>query len=217
MKRHYIIVFMLVFLFYGTQELFSMIPTGLYITPKLIFSHDGNYYYDKGNGEKGYFNYLGGGFSLGYSIPSINKSSPVRFEFEYLGRRIISMSDDISLHTLLGSVYFDINFFLIKEKLTDESYKQTLLDKYPPFTIYLGLSIGGKIKDCECSQNTDNTANNIKMRSAESTLVFGINGGFAFNVLTYMSIDLGYRYLIDTKANGYHEVLLGLRFKVPKI
>ena len=214
MKRHYIIVFMLVFLFYGTQELFSMIPEGLYITPKFIFSHDGNNYYDKGNGEKAYFNYLGGGFSLGYSIPTINKSSPVRIEFEYLGRKLVSMSDDFQLHTLLGSIYFDINFFFIKEKLTDESYKQTLINKYPPFTIYLGISIGGKIKDCLCTQNT---IDNIKLRSAESTLVFGFSGGMAFNILPYMSIDLGYRYLLDTKAQGYHEVIAGLRFKVPKL
>ncbi|ASJ20972.1 hypothetical protein [Brachyspira hampsonii] len=212
MKRHYIIVFMLVFLFYGTQELFSMIPEGLYITPKFVFSHDGNYYYDKGNGQKGYFNYLGGGFALGYSVPSINKSSPVRFEFEYIGRKIIGMTNDIAMHTLLGSVYFDINFFLIKEQLTDESYKQTLLEKYPPFTIYLGISIGGRIND-----TFNYKLNNMELRNSLTTIVFGFSGGFAFNVLPYMSIDLGYRYLIDTRADGYHEALLGVRFKVPKL
>ena len=47
--------------------------------------------------------------------------------------------------------------------------------------------------------------------------MFGFSGGMAFNVLPYMSIDLGYRYLLDTKADGYHEVLFGLRFKVPKL
>ena len=29
--------------------------------------------------------------------------------------------------------------------------------------------------------------------------------------------EIGYRYLIDTKAEGYHEVLAGIRFKIPKI
>ncbi|MEI0517115.1 invasin [Brachyspira murdochii] len=215
MKRYYIIAaFLFMFIYCNPNKLFAIIPEGLYISPKFVFSHDGSYFYTKDDGGKGYLNYFGGGFSLGYSIPTINKSSPVRFEFEYLGRKIISMSDSISLHTLLGSVYFDINFFLIKEKLTYESYKQTLLNKYPPFTIYLGLSIGGRIKDCLCaeSQNTE-----TKFRNAVSTLVFGFSGGFAFNVLPYMSIDLGYRYLIDTKADSYHEVLLGLRFKVPKL
>ncbi|MEI0538845.1 invasin [Brachyspira pulli] len=212
MKKSYIIIFMFIFLFHSTQKLFSIIPEGLYITPKAAFAHDGSYAYNKDNGEKGYFNYMGGGFALGYSIPTINKSSPVRFEFEYLGRKLVSMSDNLQMHTLLGSVYFDINFLLTKEKLTDEVYKQTLLTKYAPFTIYLGLSIGGRI-----NTGIPEELNGVKLQNSLSTLVFGFSGGMAFNVLPYMSIDIGYRYLIDTKAQGYHEVLAGLRFKVPKI
>ena len=212
MKKSYIIIFMFIFLFHSTQKLFSIIPEGLYITPKAAFAHDGSYAYNKDNGEKGYFNYMGGGFALGYSIPTINKSSPVRFEFEYLGRKLVSMSDNLQMHTLLGSVFFDINFLLTKEKLTDEVYKQTLLTKYAPFTIYLGLSIGGRI-----NIGIPEELNGVKLQNSLSTLVFGVSGGMAFNVLPYMSIDIGYRYLIDTKAQGYHEVLAGLRFKVPKI
>lgn len=212
MKKSYIIIFMFIFLFHSTQKLFSIISEGLYITPKAAFAHDGSYAYNKDNGEKGYFNYMGGGFALGYSIPTINKSSPVRFEFEYLGRKLVSMSDNLQMHTLLGSVYFDINFLLTKEKLTDEVYKQTLLTKYAPFTIYLGLSIGGRI-----NTGIPEELNGVKLQNSLSTLVFGFSGGMAFNVLPYMSIDIGYRYLIDTKAQGYHEVLAGLRFKVPKI
>ncbi|WP_297297275.1 invasin [uncultured Brachyspira sp.] len=212
MKKSYIIIFMFIFLFHSTQKLFSIIPEGLYITPKAAFAHDGSYAYNKDNGEKGYFNYMGGGFALGYSIPTINKSSPVRFEFEYLGRKLVSMSDDMQMHTLLGSVFFDINFLLTKEKLTDEVYKQTLLTKYAPFTIYFGLSIGGRI-----NTGIPEELNGVKLQNSLSTLVFGVSGGMAFNVLPYMSIDIGYRYLIDTKAQGYHEVLAGLRFKVPKI
>ena len=64
---------MFIILFNGTQKLFSYIPEGLYITPKFMFSHDGSYAYIKDDGTKGYFNYLGGGFSIGYSIPTINK------------------------------------------------------------------------------------------------------------------------------------------------
>ncbi len=215
MKRHYIIVFMLVFLFYGTEKLFSMIPEGLYIAPKFVFSHDGNYFYVKDNGERGHFNYLGGGFALGYSIPTINKSSPVRFEFEYLGRRVIGLTNDLQMHTLLGSVYFDINFLFINEKLTDTSYKQAMINKYPLFTIYLGLSIGGKIKDYLSNQS--DVKNELILRTSETGLVFGFSGGMAFNVLPYMSIDVGYRYLLDVKAEGYHEILAGVRFKVPKL
>ena len=215
MKRYYIIAaFIFMFIYYSPNKLFSIVPEGLYISPKVVFSHDGSYYYPKDDEEKAYLNYFGGGFSLGYSIPTINKSSPIRFEFEYLGRKIISMSDDVTLHTLLGSLYFDINFFLIKEKLTPESYKQTLLDKYPPFTIYFGVSIGGRIKDCLCAASEESET---KLRNSASTLVFGLGGGFAFNLRSYISLDLGYRYLIDTRADSYHEILLGLRFKVPKL
>ncbi|AEM22992.1 invasin [Brachyspira intermedia PWS/A] len=212
MKKNYIIIFMFIFLFHSTQKLFSIIPEGLYITPKFAFAHNGNDAYIKDNGEKGYFNYLGGGFALGYSIPTINKSSPVRFEFEYLGRKLVSMSDDLQMHTLLGSVYFDLNFLLTKEKLTDEVYKQTMLTQYAPFTIYLGISIGSRI-----NTGIPEELNGVKLQNSSSTLVFGFSGGMAFNVLPYMSIDIGYRYLLDTKAQGYHEVLAGLRFKVPKI
>lgn len=212
MKRYYLAVFMFMLLFSNCQKLFSFIPEGLYVTPKFIFSHDGNYAYTKDDGKLGYFNYLGGGFSIGYSIPTINKSSPVRFEFEYMGRNIVGMTNDLKMHTFLGSVYFDINFFVIDEVLTDETYRQTLLTKYPPFTIYLGISMGAKLKDSFLTEY-----NEIEYRTSVSTLVFGFSGGMAFNVLPYMSIDLGYRYLIDTKADGYHEVLLGVRFKVPKL
>ena len=132
-----------------------------------------------------------------------------------MGRTVIGMTNDIKMHTLLGSVYFDINFFLIKEKLTYETYRQTLLNEYSPFTIYLGISIGTKINDYLVGTYTDN--NKIQKRLLKSTIVFGFSGGMAFNVLPYMSIDLGYRYLLDTKADGYHEVLFGLRFKVPKL
>ena len=212
MKRYYLAVFMFMLIFSNCQKLFSFIPEGLYVTPKFIFSHDGNYAYTKDDGKLGYFNYLGGGFSIGYSIPTINKSSPVRFEFEYLGRKLVSMSDDLQMHTLLGSVYFDINFLLTKEKLTDEVYKQTLLTQYSPFTIYLGISIGSRI-----NTGIPEELNGVKLQNSSSTLVFGLSGGMAFNVLPYMSIDLGYRYLIDTRADSYHEILLGLRFKVPKL
>lgn len=214
MKRYYLMAFMIIFLVSNTQKLFSLVPAGLYITPKFIFSHDGNYAFIKEDGKKGYFNYLGGGFSLGYSVPTVNKSSPIRFEFEYMGRGIVGVTNDIKMHTLLGSVYFDINFFLTKEELTDETYKQTLLERYSPFTIYFGVSIGARINDYLV--NID-TVNKIQNRYSRSTIVFGFSGGMAFNVLPYMSIDLGYRYLIDTKADGYHEALLGLRFKFPKI
>lgn len=215
MKKSYIIIFMFIFLFHSTQKLFSIIPEGLYITPKAAFAHDGSYAYNKDNGEKGYFNYMGGGFALGYSIPTINKSSPVRFEFEYLGRRVIGLTNDLQMHTLLGSVYFDINFLFINEKLTDTSYKQAMINKYPLFTIYLGLSIGGKIKDYLSNQS--DVKNELILRTSETGLVFGFSGGMAFNVLPYMSIDVGYRYLLDVKAEGYHEILAGVRFKVPKL
>ena len=72
--------------------------------------------------------------------------------------------------------------------------------------------MGAKLKDSFLT-----TYNGTEYRTSVNTLVFGFSGGMTFNVLPYMSIDLGYRYLLDTKADGYHDVLLGLRFKVPKL
>lgn len=204
-KKNYIIVFILVFLFYNTDKLFSIIPEGLYITPKFVFSHDGNIAYN----IKTDTNYLGGGFALGLHIPSINKSSPIRFEFEYLARKSVVNYNNLTMHTILGSIYFDLNFFMIKEQLTDETYRKTLLNQYPPFTIYFGISIGGRINNRLESKS--------KLIYSESTVVFAFSGGMAFNVLPFMSVDIGYRYLLDTKAAGYHEALIGLRFKFPKL
>ena len=44
---------MFIFLFHSTQKLFSIIPEGLYITPKIAFAHNGSDAYIKDNGEKG--------------------------------------------------------------------------------------------------------------------------------------------------------------------
>lgn len=205
MKKFYIIVF----LFYSSYKLFSFIPEGLYLSPKFIYSIYGKSYI-KENGKKGFYNYLGGGFSLGLSIPTMNQSSPVRFEFEYMNRVLVDTIDKFNIHTFLGSVYFDINLFLIRDPLTPKMYRETLLNKYPPFSIFFGISIGNKMYDSLIDKREN-------YRLSKNILVFGFSGGFAFNVIKFMSIDIGYRYLIDIEAKGYHEIIFGLRFKVPKI
>ena len=47
-----------------------------------------------------------------------------------------------------------------------------------------------------------------------SSFAFGINAGLAYNILDWLAVDLGYRYLLGFGFNNAHEVLLGARFTI---
>ena len=93
------------------SNLFAISPKGLYLSPKFMFSHDANNAYIKDNGKQGYFNYLGFSLALGYGITTENTVSPVRLEFEYSIGKAVGIKDNFLTHTLLGTIYYDINFF----------------------------------------------------------------------------------------------------------
>ena len=224
MKRYLFVVIGIIFICLSSN-LFAVShvsPKGLYFSPKFMFSHDANNIYIKDNGKKGYYNYLGLSVAMGYGIPTTNTVSPVRLEFEYSITKAVGINKNYLFHTLLGTIYYDINFFFTDTEITDESKINILQNQYPLFSIYLGFSFGTKINTQLKSKiergdlSVDITDDN-DLNVTRNAIVFGFSGGFSFNIKSWLAADIGYRFIIDVTPRWYHEILLGLRFTIPKI
>lgn len=205
-----------------TSNLFAISPKGLYLSPKFMFSHDANNAYIKDNGKQGYFNYLGFSLALGYGITTENTVSPVRLEFEYSIGKAVGMKKNFLTHTLLGTIYYDINFFFTNEEVNNQTKEDILKNQYPLFSIYLGFSIGTKINTLLKNRiEQEGIGINIepdnKLNISRSAIVFGFSLGFSYNIKNWLAADIGYRFVVDVAPKWYHEVLLGLRFTFPKL
>ena len=204
------------------SNLFAISPKGLYLSPKFMFSHDANNAYVKDNGKQGYFNYLGFSLALGYGITTENTVSPVRLEFEYSIGKAVGMKKNFLTHTLLGTIYYDINFFFTNEEVNNQTKEDILKNQYPLFSIYLGFSIGTKINTLLKNRiEQEGIGINIepdnKLNISRSAIVFGFSLGFSYNIKNWLAADIGYRFVVDVTPKWYHEVLLGLRFTFPKL
>lgn len=204
------------------SNLFAISPKGLYLSPKFMFSHDANNAYIKDNGKQGYFNYLGFSLALGYGITTENTVSPVRLEFEYSIGKAVGMKKNFLTHTLLGTIYYDINFFFTNEEVNNQTKEEILKNQYPLFSIYLGFSIGTKINTLLKNRiEQEGIGINIepdnKLNISRSAIVFGFSLGFSYNIKNWLAADIGYRFVVDVTPKWYHEVLLGLRFTFPKL
>ena len=204
------------------SNLFAISPKGLYLSPKFMFSHDANNAYIKDNGKQGYFNYLGFSLALGYGITTENTVSPVRLEFEYSIGKAVGMKKKFLTHTLLGTIYYDINFFFTNEEVNNQTKEDILKNQYPLFSIYLGFSIGTKINTLLKNRiEQEGIGINIepdnKLNISRSAIVFGFSLGFSYNIKNWLAADIGYRFVVDITPRWYHEVLLGLRFTFPKL
>lgn len=204
------------------SNLFAISPKGLYLSPKFMFSHDANNAYKKDNGKQGYYNYLGFSLALGYGITTENTVSPVRLEFEYSIGKAVGMKKNFLTHTLLGTIYYDINFFFTNEEVNNQTKEDILKNQYPLFSIYLGFSIGTKINTLLKNRiEQEGIGINIepdnKLNISRSAIVFGFSLGFSYNIKNWLAADIGYRFVVDVAPKWYHEVLLGLRFTFPKL
>lgn len=204
------------------SNLFAISPKGLYLSPKFMFSHDANNAYKKDNGKQGYYNYLGFSLALGYGITTENTVSPVRLEFEYSIGKAVGMKKNFLTHTLLGTIYYDINFFFTNEEVNNQTKEEILKNQYPLFSIYLGFSIGTKINTLLKNRiEQEGIGINIepdnKLNISRSAIVFGFSLGFSYNIKNWLAADIGYRFVVDVTPKWYHEVLLGLRFTFPKL
>ena len=224
MKRYLFVVIGIIFICLSSN-LFAVSPVspkGLYFSPKFMFSHDANNIYIKDNGKKGYYNYLGLSVAMGYGIPTTNTVSPVRLEFEYSITKAVGINKNYLFHTLLGTIYYDINFFFTDTEITDESKINILQNQYPLFSIYLGFSFGTKINTqlkskIERGELSVDITDDNDLNVTRNAIVFGFSGGFSFNIKSWLAADIGYRFIIDVTPRWYHEILRGLRFTIPKI
>ena len=137
-------------------------------------------------------------------MPSKNRVSPFRFEFEYSFLQSILVDNTYRQHYILGSFYYDLNFYFTDRKLDFDTRADILLRDYPLFSLYFGVSVGSIIKITE------------QLKTGQDALAFGASIGFVYHITSCVALEVGYKFLIDINPKIYNEVLLGFRFTIPK-
>ncbi len=212
MKRLVIILLFFIVAF-SNKSLSAAIYSGVYIAPKINFKHEA---LNKTNRlelgklpfrEKN--NYIGGGFAVGYDVFRKTRLVPLRFDIEYMFQGVIDKKETW-MQSIMASIYYDINIFFVRNNELDNLSTRALYSRVPNMSIYFGLSFGNRLY-----QMYHNYADTIgKALITRSSFAFGINAGLTYNILDWLAIDLGYRYLLGFGFYDAHEVLLGARFTI---
>ncbi|WP_300370357.1 tia invasion determinant [Brachyspira sp.] len=211
MKRLVIILLFFIVAF-SNKNLFSATFSGVYIAPKINFKLEA---LNKTNRlelgklpfrEKN--NYVGGGFAVGYDLFRKTRLIPLRFDIEYMFQGVINKKETW-MQSIMGSIYYDINIFFLKNSELDTVTSRVLYSRTPLMNIYIGLSFGNRLY--QIVHHYDNLGKALITRSS---FAFGINAGLTYNVLDWLAIDLGYRYILGFGFFDAHEVLLGARFTI---
>ncbi|MEI0595271.1 outer membrane protein [Brachyspira pilosicoli] len=178
---------------------------GVYISPKFIYSI-------KGNNNM----FVGAGASIGYNFNILSKYSPIRVEFEYLYKNGLEVNnypnniDNINIHSMLFNAYYDINLIYINYDGEENNIYRN--GKRHIMTISLGFSLGGNI-DYNLSSSLNEKFGLVKNYSYNDNFAFmyGPNISFGFHLNPTITLELGYRLLLDTAINLNHDVLLSMR------
>ncbi|WP_295161436.1 outer membrane beta-barrel protein [uncultured Brachyspira sp.] len=181
---------------------------GLYLAPKFIFELEGN----KNN------MYTGGGLSIGYNFDIFNKYSTLRTEFEYLYRNPLPENvynnniKYMQTHSFLFAFYYDFSF--LYEQYNDNDSVRSKLNngKRPIMSVYagvlLGLNLNSYIKEVSFNYNgifKESTYYN------KTEFIYGFGFGFAFHITSLISLDLGYRILLNENVSYNHDIIASLR------
>ncbi len=213
MMKYILIIFVFLFHIYNnvfSQEVIS--AKGLYFSPKFYYSHDANNSYVQEDGSIGYYNYVGGSFSVGYGLPTKNKVSPFRLELEYNFSHAVFTSNNVNMHNIFTSFYYDINFLFTDDPLIDQALSEQILETtYPLFSLFFGFSIGANI----ITSYDLVSVSDLDLNLARYAFAFAFTGGFSYYILSWLNVDIAYRFLIDVAPKWHHELLLGLRFTIP--
>ena len=208
-------LFLICFMFFCFNNVASAIETGLYIAPKFIFSGSPLKISDTNVNNL----YIGAGASIGYNFYAMNLLSPVRVEFEYLYRNGLNRNTysdtnvrNMNMHTFLFGFYYDFYFFKINYNPLVESKVYRNGKRYL-MSVYLGILIGA---DLEQYVIGDTFVEKIGMISIanyynKSKFNIGFGLGFALNITTFVTIDFGYRFLLDSQTKMKHDFIAAMR------
>ncbi|OEJ14419.1 tia invasion determinant [Brachyspira hampsonii] len=201
-----------------TNMLMSM-DIGAYLSPKFIFNIGDSGIQNKENKKNTMNMYIGGGAAIGYNFDILHKYSTVRAEFEYLYRNPIPGNaysnniQSIQTHTFLFGMYYDINFLYVNYNNEDSVRSKLNNGKRPVMSVYLGMLFGGAFNSYILSSTFD--YNGIFKTSTyynKFEFMFGFGGGLAFHITPLISLDLGYRILLNINAKYSHDIVTSLRF-----
>lgn len=188
---------------------------GLYLSPKFIFSISSLNVSNRNVNNL----FIGAGASIGYNFYTIHQQAPVRVEFEYLyrdglNRNLYSDSDvsSMNMHTFLFGAYYDFNFFRVDYNSLEESRVYRDGKRYL-MNVYLGILFGADLEQYIVNTIVEKIGMvSIANYYNKSKFNFGLGLGFAVNITTLITADIGYRILLDTDIKLKHDIIMALRF-----
>lgn len=202
------------FIYFCLTNIASAIETGLYLSPKFIFSVSSL----KVNDKKVNNMYIGAGASIGYNFYALHQYTPIRVEFEYLYRNGLNenvYSDtntrNINVHTFLFGGYYDFHFLPVNYNPIEESKVYKSGKRYL-MNVYLGMLMGADLEQSITQTIVEKTGMiSISNLNEKAKFNFGFGFGFGLNITTFIMIDIGYRILINTDIKVKHDIIAALR------
>ncbi|EKV57163.1 outer membrane protein [Brachyspira hampsonii] len=201
-----------------TNMLMSM-DIGAYLAPKFLFEIEDSGI-EKENSSKNIQNlYIGGGLAIGYNFNVLHKYSTVRVEFEYLYRNplpenvYVSPINTMQAHSFLAAAYYDFYFLYIDYNNPDSAISTFHNGKRPVMSVYAGFLIGGELDTYIINNNFEyNGLIKTSTYFNEFQFVYGFGGGLGFHITPLVSVDLGYRIILNTKTQSNHDIVASVRF-----
>lgn len=201
------------FIYFCMSNIANGIETGLYLSPKFIFSASSLKVDNKNVNNL----FIGAGASIGYNFYAFNLSSPIRLEFEYLfrgglNRNIYSAGvDSMKSHSFLFGAYYDINFLKVDYNPVVESKVYRNGKRYL-MNFYLGILLGAGLEKYITYTITERIGMiTIANYYNQTKLIYGLGLGFGINITTLITLDFGYRLLFDSKAEIKNDIIIALR------
>ena len=191
---------------------------GAYLSPKFIFEIEDSGI-KKENSSKNIQNiYAGAGLAIGYNFDIFHKYSTVRVEFEYLYRHPAAGNvyiNGIAMqeHSFLAAAYYDFYFWYVNYNNADSARSLINDGKRPMMSVYACFLIGVEL-DTYIINNSFDYNGLFKTSSYynKSQFIYGFGGGLAFHITPLISIDLGYRIILNTKVQSNHDIVASVRF-----
>ncbi len=202
------------FIYFCLTNIASAIETGLYLSPKFIFSTSSLTV----NNKKVNNMFIGAGASIGYNFYALYRYTPIRVEFEYLYRGGLNRNEypeadvrSVNAHTFLFSGYYDFHFLPVNYNPIEESKVYKSGKRYL-MNVYLGMLMGADLEQSIVQTIVEKTGMiTISNLQDKAKFNFGFGLGFGLNITTFIMIDIGYRILINTDTKIKHDIIAALR------